>query len=102
MNLDYGKIEDSVNELNNINTGMRKSFDQIKDTIKIINNSWTGDASDYYLKKANEISIDFDEFSRELKACALYLQKISDYYNELDREVQLEINEIISNSKFFN
>lgn len=102
MKYDYGKIEDYCNQINNINIDMKKQFDLILSIINNVDSSWTGKASEYYINQAKLFSGKFDDFYRELNACTLYLKKCSDSYNQLDKKVKQEINEILSESKIFN
>lgn len=102
MKLDYGKIEEYVLQLKTINNNMTKELDTIKSCITSINSNWTGSAADNYVSKLSKMSNVFSDFSRELNACALYLQKCSDRYEELDQSIKQEIQDGLINSKIFN
>lgn len=102
MKYDYTKIEDYCNQMNNINIDMKKQFDLIQSTIDNISSSWTGSAQEYYLKQTKMISSEFDDFCKELNACIAFLKKCSDSYEQLDKRIKQDINDILKESKIFN
>lgn len=102
MKFSYAKIEDYCSQMKNLNIDMKKQFDSIKDSIRSINSSWTGSASDYYVKQISKVSTDFDEFTKELDNAINYLMKCSDRYDKLDKAIQAEITDSLGNSSFFN
>ena len=63
---------------------------------------WTGNASDNFKKMSSKISLNFEDFSRELKCCQYYIQKCSEEYQNLDNKNKEEIKEILEQSKIFN
>lgn len=101
MKFSYEKVENYAQELNSINNNMSKELDTIKSCINSVNSSWSGQASENYIKKMTSLSNVFDDFSRELRACVLYLQKCSDSYEHLERNIQQEIQDGLISSEIF-
>lgn len=100
--LSYTKVEDYVNKMNNLNSNMAKCFNQIRSDLNSTQSYWTGNASDNFKKMSSKISLNFEDFSRELKCCQYYIQKCSEEYQELDNKNKEEIKEILEQSKIFN
>ena len=101
MKYSYSKIENLCSQIQEIGSDIRKNFDSIQNSINTINSSWTGDAADYYVKQIKKLSFNFEEFTRELNASVLFLEKSSEEYSKLDKNIQNEITEKLKMSKFF-
>lgn len=101
MKYDYSKIEDYSMQINKIKIDMQKQIDIIRDIISQVGANWVGSASDYYVKESSNYFSNIDEFIKELDACIAYLRKCSDSYENLDRKVKQDIDNIISESKIF-
>lgn len=102
MKYDYSKIEDYSMQINNIKIDMQKQIELVRNIINQINSSWTGSAADYYIKESTKYFSNIEEFLKELDACTSYLRKCSDSYENLDRRVKQDIDNIISESKIFS
>lgn len=101
MEFSYTKVEDYIDELENIRIDIEKNLSDIKSIINTINSSWSGIAKDNYINKFNKISLNFDDFSNEIKACTAYMTRSSDRYKELDEKNKEEIQDIIESSNIF-
>lgn len=99
MKLDYSKVAELCLQMNSINQNMKTYLDNIKSALNSSGNNWSGKASENFLKNITDLSGTFDEFSKELDACILYMKKCSLNYESVDEQV---INGILSQSKFFS
>lgn len=102
MKFSYSKVEELCNQLKSINVDMQKRLDEIKNQISTVNSNWTGIAAEFYLEKSKRLTDKFAEFFNELNACTLYMQKCSDNYETLEKQIQQQINDELKNSKIFN
>lgn len=101
MKFSYEKVSGYVQELNSINNNMSKELDNIKSCINSVGSNWTGEASDNYVNKMMKLSNIFDDFSKELNACVLYLQKCSEEYESLESNIKQQIQNGLIESKIF-
>lgn len=102
MKFSYDKVSDLCNNLQYVSIDIQKQLNQIESVINNIDLYWQGNASDYYTKKIKNISLNFEEFYKDINACVSYLQKCSSEYEILDKKIQKEIVERIESSRFFN
>lgn len=101
MKYEYSKIENYCLELEKIGSDIQKQLDEISSIFSTIDHIWTGEAAENFEKKVSKISMNFDDFYDELRACNSFLMKSSDSYEGLDVHLQQELNDIISTSNIF-
>lgn len=102
MNQDYNKVREYCVQMNSVNNDMQKSLENIKLTINMIKNNWSGNVAEDFLQRFTNLSANFYEFSNELNACIQYMKKCSSNYEEIDNEVKKNIESLLATSKFFS
>ena len=102
MKYSYSKVEELCSQMESINIDMKKRLEAIESAISTVGSNWTGEAANFYLKNSKKLTSNFEEFFTELKACVLYMQKCSDNYEKLEKDIQNQITEALQTSKIFN
>ena len=111
MKISYSQIEESCNELHGLANQIKETLETVKTTGNSLgkNDSWVGDASDYYSNKINELAKNFEEIYIELENSILFMASCAEGYDAIDKTVIAEIcNNLnivepnLSTSKIFN
>lgn len=93
MKLHYEDIENYCTELHALAKQMNETLSGVSKTGNIVLTSgcWEGNASEYYLKKLNNLTKNFDDVFKEIENSILYLAKSAEGYQAIDNTLMREI-----------
>jgi len=99
MKMSYSQIEAQCNELHTVANNIKAIFEKIESIQNQISNgnSWSGNASNNYVKNLRTVTKNFDSIVSDLEISILFMAKCSEDYQALDK---LIIKELDSNLKF--
>lgn len=91
--ISYSQVEQYCNELHNLAKLMKENLQEIETVNnKIISsNIWVGKGAQYYQKKLNNVTKQFDEIFIEMENAILFMANCSTGYQEIDNKVMSEI-----------
>ena len=73
MEINNEKLEEIYTTMQEINNNNKKNFDDLKSMTASISQNWTGEASEYFIKKYTSVTNMFDEFYDTLNKRIAYL-----------------------------
>lgn len=91
----YPQVESYCNEMHHKGQQLRAKFDDINVIANILINKeyWSSPAAEIYGKELKNVVSKFDQIHKELENCIVYLAKVSDTYQNLDKNL---VNGILS------
>ena len=91
----YPKVESYCNEIHHLGQQLKSKFDDVNGVATTLINKehWVSPASETYGKELKNVVSQFDRIHKELENCVLYMAKVSDSYQKLDKNL---INGIFS------
>lgn len=90
--ISYSQVEQYANEIYSIANNMNDTIENIKSKAALLPGGyWEGDAADYYTEKIGELLAAFDDIYVEMLNSYLFLAKVSDGYQALDKQIMQEI-----------
>lgn len=89
MNLSYENLKQCSNELHSSFANIKTILDNVVDIKNRLSKgeSWSGKAANYYINKLGNLSNSFEEVYAELEKSALYLDKILEGYEIIDKQI---------------
>lgn len=89
----YEDIKTSCEEMHIQAKNMKELLENINTNSKKLSStgSWEGKAAEYFIKKTEKLTKNFDEIYIELENSILYLAKVSDGYQAIDENLMQEI-----------
>lgn len=87
----YQTVKVSSERIHSIANNMKSLLDNIAKNTGNINNSWEGNASDYYVGKMTQLVDNFEEIYVELENSVLYLANVTEGYQAMDEKIVQEI-----------
>jgi early secretory antigenic target protein ESAT-6 len=88
MKVDYGTIQRAAQDCEDTTKELQAKFDQLKQDLAPLVNSWQGDARDNYRAAQTQWDQQFDDLKQVLAKIAIALPQVADGYQATDKGVQ--------------